>query len=282
MMTMESITSKQERQLIRLTEDAARRAVEEVLSELPLEKDATQKAVIEHGDELQAVLAPAVKKVVSAKLGEFLAEKTESFEVEKTSILIKSGGSNPYFDEVFDYWVNLWRKKLGIKNPNFAGIKPFVEHPGYRPLILPKSELINSQYIYDRSLERYVCWKYTDRSLDEVVTKNDRDPRRGAYVAWFRDRVEADEELKDLSAIKLREMNISGITLLERELKEYDHFDRTNGHLDIENMTLCSGSRYDGVGYVPRVNWVDGGMSVYWCGPRFANGGLRSRQQFIF
>ena len=262
------ITQQQEKQIVRLTEDAANKAAKEVLAGLPLDKDTAQKVVIEKGDELQAVLVP----VISASLSEFIAKKV--------NILIKVGDSNPYFDQQFDYWVELW-KKLGIKDPNFNGIKPFIEHAGYRPLILPKHELVTSQYLYDRCRERFNCWKFCNGSLDKVVIKNDRDPRAGAYVAWFRDRVEADEELKNLSAAELKENDIPGITLLERELMEYDQFDRTSGHIDINNATLCSGSRYDG-GDVPRVGWSGGELLVDWDAPRSASDRLRSRQQFPF
>jgi len=271
------ITSEQQKQIVRFTEDAASKAAKEVLASFPLEKEATQKTVIEKGDELQAVLMP----VITTALSQFLAKRTESFEVMKASILIKASGSNPYFDQQFDYWIELWRKKLGIKNPNFVGIAPFVEHSGYRPLILPKHELITPQYLYDCCRERFKCWKWYDGSLDEAVAKNDRDPRAGAYVIWLWDRVEADKELKNFSAVKLEEMKIAGITLLEREVMEYDHFNRTDGHLDINNITLCLGSRYDG-GDVPRVYWYDGKMRIDWCHPRHAHDHLRSRQQFTF
>ncbi|MBI4779434.1 hypothetical protein HY797_03215 [Candidatus Falkowbacteria bacterium] len=226
----EMITSEQEKQIVRFTEDAANKAAKEVLVSLSsLDKETTQKTVIEKGHELQAALVP----VISAKLSEFLAEKAESFEVMKASILIRTSGSNPYFDQQFDYWMEFWRKKVGIKNPNFIGIAPFTEHPGYKPLILPKNDLITPQRLYDLCRERFNCWKWYDDSLDSVVIKNDRDPRAGAYVVWFRDQVEADEELKNFSAVKLKEMNIPGITLLEREVMECDHFNRTCGHLDM-------------------------------------------------
>lgn len=220
-------------------------------------------------------------KSTTVKLGKFITEKIEPLEVLKTSILIKTRRTNPYFDEVCDYWIELWRKQLGIKNPDFAGITPFVTHPGYRPLIMPKHELITVQRLYDSCRERFNCWKYTSNSLDNVVVMNDRDPRKSSYVAWFRDRVEADDELSDLSAIELEKMKIPGITLLEREVMEYDYFNRTNGHLDIDNMTICSGSRYL-CGDLPRVRWDGEKFFVHWFFTDRANAILRSRQLFAF
>ena len=213
--------------------------------------------------------------------GNAVAEKAESFHASKTSILIRTRRSNPYFDEVCDYWRELWRKQLGIKNPDFAGITPFTAHPGYRPLIIPRHERITAQRLYDICCERFTCWKYTNSSLDNVVVMNTRDPRKGSYVAWFRDRVEADEELSNHSAIELEKNKIPGITLLEREVLEYDYFTRTNGHLDIDNMTSCSGSRYL-CGDLPRVRWDGERFFIHWFFTDRASPILRSRQLFTF
>lgn len=173
-----------------------------------------------------------------------------------------SSNSSPYFDETLEYWTGFWRD-FGIKNPDFSGIAPFVAHPGYRPLILPKQELITPQYFFDFCHQFFGCWKWCDGSLDQVVTKNDRDPKNGAYVAWFRDRVESDEELVRKSAGRLKRLKIPGITLLEREIKEFDNFKRNGSHLDINSSTLCSGSRYIDDG-VPCVHWSMDAMWVSW------------------
>lgn len=217
----------------------------------------------------------------TGKHGDSIAEKAEPFQASKASILIRTRRTNPYFDEVFDYWRELWRTQLGIKNPDFAGITPFAAHPEYRPLIMPKHELITAQRLYDICRERFNCWKYTNNSLDNVVVINARDPRKGSYVAWFRDRVEADEELSDLSAIQLEKRKIPGITLLEREVMEYDYFNHTNDHLDIDSMTICSGSRYL-CGDLPRVRWDGNKFFIHWFFTDRANPILRSRQLFAF
>jgi hypothetical protein len=217
----------------------------------------------------------------TGKHGNSLAEKAEPFQASKTSVLIRTRRSYPYFDEVFDYWRELWRMQLGIKSPDFAGITPFAAHPGYRPLIMPKHERITAQRLLDICRERFKCWKYTNNSLDNVVVMNTRDPRKGSYVAWFRDRVEADEELSNLSAIELEKRKIPGITLLEREVMEYDYFNRTNGHLDIDNMTICPGSRYL-CGDLPRVRWDGKKFFIHWFFTDRASPILRSRQLYAF
>src|SRR3989344_4718614 len=58
---------------------------------------------------------------------------------------------------------------------------------------------------------------YTE-NLDESVPTNDRDPKNGSYWVRCRATIEADEELKNLSANALAERNIQGLTLLERLL----------------------------------------------------------------
>ena len=51
---------------------------------------------------------------------------------------------------------------------------------------------------------------------------------------------------------------INGITFRERILLELEYFDRTGLHLDIETITLCSGSRI--FGFVPCVGWGELGF----------------------
>jgi len=60
---------------------------------------------------------------------------------------------------------------------------------------------------------------------------------------------------------------------------ELEYFKKTGEHLDIENMTLCAGSRYTD-GCVPHVYWYPDfrELRVYWCRPGVAFGVLRSRE----
>jgi hypothetical protein len=119
---------------------------------------------------------------------------------------------------------------------------------------------------------------YTD-DLDTGVPTNDRDPGRdGDYQVKFLKTIEANPELKDKSADVLAKEGVKGITLLERLLLELGYFLATGNHLDLENVTLCSGSRYSD-GHVPHVRWDTGhrGLSVYWCGPSRSCLSLRAR-----
>lgn len=115
--------------------------------------------------------------------------------------------------------------------------------------------------------------------LDQSVIENDRHPTKdGSYVVYFTANVEADENLKNLSANQLKSAETKGITLLERLLLELAYFLTTGKHLDENSVTLCSGSRCSG-GRVPFVRWYSDNLwiCVFWCylGRRFD--GLRSR-----
>jgi hypothetical protein len=129
--------------------------------------------------------------------------------------------------------------------------------------------------VYDGCAKKFPCSKYAD-DLDLAVPNNDRHPRNGSYAVWVRDRQEADEELKNLSANQLKEQNVKGVTLLERLLYELKYHKETGRHLDIKNWTLCSGSRYSD-GSVPDVDWGDGRLEVVWSYAAVRDPSLRSR-----
>lgn len=125
----------------------------------------------------------------------------------------------------------------------------------------------------------FPIWRWTDDNLDQIIN-SDRTSKK-SYSIKLKANVEADEELKNLSANQLQEKDIKGITLLERLVLELDYFKKTGGHLDIKNITLCSGSRYSD-GRVPGVCWSGiGGLGVDWYGPDRARGGLRSREIIV-
>jgi hypothetical protein len=140
---------------------------------------------------------------------------------------------------------------------------------------------LTAQKLFDKCQELFGVWKWTDKSLDDVLNqaKSICNPKDGTYAIWIRDRVEADEELKNRSANNLEQNHIPGITLEERLLVELFYYWKTNKHLDINNITLCSGSRYDD-GTVPGMSW--GGsldrLRVFWCRPDDAHDALRARQ----
>ena len=147
---------------------------------------------------------------------------------------------------------------------------------GFGQLIVVQQGLTLNQ-VYAVCESKFKCWRYSD-DLDASVTKNDRMPTKD-YAIWIQNgRIEVDEELKNLSANDLTKKNIAGITLLERLLYELFYFWKTKKHLDIKNVTLCSGSRLSD-GNVPRVDWHAGGREVYvfWYRPSDSVAGIRAR-----
>ena len=70
--------------------------------------------------------------------------------------------------------------------------------------------------------------------------------------------------------------------MLERLLYDLMHFTETGKHLDVENYTLCTGSRRAD-NKVPYVGWdpdPDDGreVCVHWCPPAYSGAGLRARE----
>lgn len=129
---------------------------------------------------------------------------------------------------------------------------------------------------FQRLTERTATWRYTN-DLDKAVVKNDREPTAD-YAIRIRDRVEADEENKNLSANQLKEKGIPGITLLERLILGLFYFWKSRGkHLDLKTVTLCSGSRCSD-GSVPGVDLHSvGRVCVGWCDSDHRDGSLRAR-----
>jgi len=96
-------------------------------------------------------------------------------------------------------------------------------------------------------------------------------------LRWFKANIEADEEHKNKSADGLEKEGIVGITLRERLLLELNYYSFTGKHLDIDNITLCAGSR-DSDGGVPVVDWRGGRLQVDWYGYVGAGDDLRVRE----
>jgi hypothetical protein len=121
---------------------------------------------------------------------------------------------------------------------------------------------LTSNQVFDACAKRFRCWRHTD-DLNSGVPTNERDPKNGAYAIWVRDTVEADECHRNKSANMVQEEGLKTETLLERMLHELKYFLETGKHLDIQNVTLCSGSRLSD-GYVPSARWRGDKFRVYW------------------
>ena len=172
-------------------------------------------------------------------------------------------------------WQKFYKDIFGL-DLDFSALRIPERKKGFDRLIIV-AQGMTPQRLYDKCKELFPCSKWTEQNLDKIVI-SERTAQNNAYAVWFRNRTEADKELKNLSANELKDREVAGITFEERlvfELKFYLESGKCE-HLDVDNITLCSGSRYDG-GSVPRVSWSGGEMRVDWCNPDNCHGVLRAR-----
>ena len=173
-------------------------------------------------------------------------------------------------------WQKFYHDLFGLK-VDFSGLVVPTKRKGFNRLIVVAQGITPQQY-YDKCAELFTSWKWTDRNLDDIV-HSEWIAKDRAYAVWFRDTVEADNDLKNLSYNDLKKKGIPGITLEERLLMELNYFKESGNHLDIKNVTLCAGSHYLD-GSVPAVGWVPGGreVCVSWYHPGYSDAYLRSRR----
>lgn len=179
----------------------------------------------------------------------------------------------PTNEELLADWTKFYREVFGLEL-DLSGIKIPERKPGFDRLLVV-AQGMTPQRLFDKCKELFPSSKYADSDLDKVI-KSDRTSQNGHYAIWVRDRVEADEENKNLSADQLRECKSEDITLEERMLYELKFFKETGGHLDMSNWTLCAGSR-DVDGDVPDAYWVGGKFRVGWDYADDQGNTLRSR-----
>ena len=117
---------------------------------------------------------------------------------------------------------------------------------------------LKTSEIIDQMRKQFPIYFYDEENAD----KNFPAPKNKT-IRYFKKVVEADEENANKSADDLRD--VAGITLRERLIMEMQYFSETGKHLDIENWTLCSGSRYAD-GSVPCADWdpTHGRFEVDW------------------
>lgn len=167
-------------------------------------------------------------------------------------------------------------KELGITGP--AALIKREDEFWYMPV----TEEVTCELVV-KTLRRLgiTCDLYTEK-LDKDVKENDRQPKSGAYTVKVRRRIEADEEFKSLSANDLKERGHSGITLLEQLLLFLGYYVTTKQYLDVDNWTLCAGSRYSD-GSVPSVDWYPDyrKLCVHWTSRDHRRDYLRSREAVL-
>jgi len=148
------------------------------------------------------------------------------------------------------------------------------EKGGFTRLIIVLQGL-SLNNVYDACQRHFKCWRYTE-DLDWAIIKNER-INTISYAIWVRDTVEADEVHKNKSAEMIKKENLKTETVLERMIHELKYFLESGKHLDIRNVTLCSGSR-DSDGCVPDIDWDGGEFGMSWCSTGKRGGNIRFRE----
>ncbi|MBU1202509.1 hypothetical protein KKH39_00465 [Patescibacteria group bacterium] len=173
-------------------------------------------------------------------------------------------------------WEEFYRKYFRLV-VDFYGVT-IALNPGDfdRVIFIPKGLKLND--VLEAIRKQFPAWSHED-NLDKDIVENIRQSDK-SYAIRLRERVEADEELKSLSANQLKQQGVNAITLLERLVLELKYWSETGQHLDVSNITMCAGS-YDRDGGVLGVRWdADGGRLhiIDWFSPNGAGGIVRARQ----
>ncbi|MCC6405001.1 MAG: hypothetical protein IT405_01265 [Candidatus Yanofskybacteria bacterium] len=183
---------------------------------------------------------------------------------------------DPYRD-VLATWEKLYADHFGM-TVDLSGLRVPDPKPGSTRLIVVVPGL-TIESVLAVCAKRLRVWRWTNDNLDTITT-SDRSAVAGPYAVWVRDVQEADPEHANKSYNDLKEVGVLGITLLERLLLELVYFLETGQHLDVSNITLCSGS-LSRDGGVPSVDFGDGRLYVNWCSRGSAHVDLRSRQVVV-
>ena len=197
---------------------------------------------------------------------------------EHLAMFLKKQHSFPFMERsiLFD-WQAFFKKYLEI-SLDLSNLKiPPKQESFDRLIIIPEG--ITPNKIYEAYVKNFSCWKWTN-DLNNAVAHNDREPTK-TYAVWVRDTQEADEENENISADRAKERKIQGITLIERLIFGLKYWDETKTHLDVKNLTICSGSR-SSAGGVPSVNCCGGEVRVDWCFSQLAHSDWRVRTVVSF
>lgn len=231
----------------------------------------TTSAPLTQGETLEfgaAVLQQLGRTIDPEKARYYIKHKRQLGE-DLCRLGIHTMPEQPAFDTA--EWEGFYEKHFSLK-PDLSALHVPVK-PGYTcrgVVVLP--ELGNNR-IFDACTKAFKTWRY-DKNLDTVRDIVQRPAT--AYVLWVRDDVEADADMANKSANDVENAGTNTMTLKERMLLELKFFEETGNHLDLQNVTLCTGSRYSG-GRVPNAYWDSDEFSVDWDNPDSQCSYLRAR-----
>lgn len=199
----------------------------------------------------------------------------------------------PVFPEQMGEWKLFYQEVFGFTDVSSMKVSLPDESLEFRQLVVIRKGLtLNKVLVVMRTM--FNTSSYSE-DLDSDVPTNDRVANID-YAFAIRGHIEADEELKNLSANQIAGLNktaeneedkINGMTLLERlvfglfyfwKKKREGKTEDEKLHLDIKNITLCTGSRGSDGG-IPSVSWTPGsrGVLIRWYRPDYSLGLIRAR-----
>jgi len=221
-------------------------------------------------------LSSALTQAIPSDLPEDIAQAWIGSKGELRDNVARLLKIGPQYSSLRKQWGKIYKDVFDVKlDLSPSGLLIPTKQPGFDRLIVVAPG-ITEQGVYNECAKLFPCWGYYS-DLNKAITHSDRNAIDRPYAVWFRNRQEADEELKNKSANALAEEGIPGITLLECLLFELVFFKETGQHLDVKNITLCAGSR-DSDGDVPDVNWNRVRLYISWYAPGSYDGDLRARQ----
>lgn len=172
-------------------------------------------------------------------------------------------------------WQRFYQEVLGHV-VDFTDVDIKADPGGFRWVVFVAAGLTTNK-VWSACRARFSCYSVYGDDLDKAVPQNERDAKMTSYTKLFRDCVEADEQNKNLSANALAKQSTHRtITLMERLLLELWYHWKTGNHLDLQNVTLCAGSRLR-FGGVPGVRWLGSQLQVDCYDPDGSGGVLRAR-----
>lgn len=117
--------------------------------------------------------------------------------------------------------------------------------------------------------------------LDAAVKENDRHPSRGTYGVHFHADPEGDDDQKNISATRHKELGTKGNTVLEAIVLQSMYFLKSGGdHLNKKTVNHCIGSRFSD-GNAPVARWSDEFYLGSGCRPGDAYPSLRARAAVV-
>jgi hypothetical protein len=198
--------------------------------------------------------------------------ESKPFATDLLALIKRHSATQPSFSDA-EKWVYFYRRYFG-KDADLTDLH-VPQKPDYLcwPIVIVPSLITNNE-AFEACKKTFGAWRYTnDLNICDIVARP-----TGPYVVWAKQNIEADHDLANVSANEIEKRKVNTLTLRERLILELSYFDETKQHLDIDNRTLCAGSR-GADGYVPGVDWrsISRELFVGWYDADVSYDGLRAR-----